>query len=241
MPEPLLVVNGLRVEYDHAPAVHEASLEVAPGEIVALVGANGAGKTSTFRAIGGVVPPVAGTIVLDGEDITRLPGHDVLARGIAHVPEGRRLFGDMTVEENIWLGGYRERDRSVRDATFAEVEDMFPVIAARRRQRASTLSGGEQQLVAIARGLMSSPRILLLDEPSLGVMPRVVAELFDLCRALADRGVAIVVADQNLERLLTLCDRGYVYSSGRIVMTDSGANLLASDDVRHAFFGTAGS
>jgi branched-chain amino acid transport system ATP-binding protein len=238
---PLLNVAGLRVEYDHAPAVHEASLHAEQGEIVALVGANGAGKTSTLRAVAGVVPSAAGTIEVAGEDITRLRAHDVVARGVAHVPEGRRLFGGMSVEENIRLGAYRERDPEVLAKRFAEMEQMFPVIATRRRQRASTLSGGEQQMVAIARGLMSGPRILLLDEPSLGVMPKVVAELYDLCRSLAAQGVTIVVADQNLERLLKLCDRGYVYSSGRILMSDTGDNLLASDDVRRAFFGTMAS
>ena len=238
MSDPLLSVQGLRVEYDHAPAVHGASLVAAQGEIVALVGANGAGKTSTLRAIAGIVRAAAGTITVDGADITQLRAHDVVARGVAHVPEGRRLFGGMSVEENVRLGAYREGDRAALDDRYAEMERLFPVIAARRRQRASTLSGGEQQVVAIARGLMSSPRILLLDEPSLGVMPTVVSELYDLCRSLADKGVTIVIADQNLARLLNLCDRGYVYSSGRILMTDTGANLLASDEVRQAFFGT---
>lgn len=238
MSEPLLAVSGLRVEYDHAPAVHEATLQVEAGEIVALVGANGAGKTSTFRAIAGIVPRAAGRITLNGVDITRMPAHEVTAHGVAHVPEGRRLFGSLTVEENLALGAYQQRDRDKIAERLAELEAMFPIIAARRRQRASTLSGGEQQLVALARGLMSRPRLLLLDEPSLGVMPTVVAELYDLCRRLVDDGMAIMIADQNLERLLGLCDRGYVYSSGRVVLSDTGANLAESDDVRRAFFGT---
>ncbi|MDQ2624856.1 MAG: ABC transporter ATP-binding protein [Actinomycetota bacterium] len=234
---PLLAVDALRVEYDGVPAVHEVSLEIRAGEIVALVGANGAGKSSTLRAIAGAARPAAGEIRLDGERVDGLEAHEIVARGIAHVPEGRRLFGPMTVEENLRLGASQVKDRAEIARRLERVGQMFPVIASRAGQRADTLSGGEQQLVAVARGLMSEPRLILLDEPSLGVMPLVVGQLYELVRTLADEGVAVIVADQNLERLLRLADRAYVFRTGVVVLEGTGAELLDSPEVREAFLG----
>jgi branched-chain amino acid transport system ATP-binding protein len=234
---PLLAVDSLRVEYDGVPAVHDVSLEVREGEIVALVGANGAGKSSTLRAIAGAVRPVGGEIRLDGERIDGLEAHEIVARGIAHVPEGRRLFGPMTVEENLRLGAAQVKDRGEIARRLERMGQMFPVIASRAGQRADTLSGGEQQLVAVARGLMSDPRLILLDEPSLGVMPLVVGQLYKLVRTLSDDGVAVIVADQNLERLLKLADRAYVVRTGVVMLEGKGASLLDSPEVREAFLG----
>jgi branched-chain amino acid transport system ATP-binding protein len=233
----LLTVDGLRVEYDGVPAVHDISLQVGDAEIVALVGANGAGKSSTLRAIAGAVPSSAGEIALSGKRIDGLAAHEVVANGVAHVPEGRRLFGPLTVEENLRLGAYQVDDRDLVAERLERVSDMFPIIRQRRRQRADTLSGGEQQMVALARGLMSAPRLLLLDEPSLGVMPTVVGQLYDLVRQLTDDGVAVVIADQNLERLLMLADRAYVLRTGAVIMEGSGEELVRSDEVREAFLG----
>jgi len=234
---PLLAIEHLRVEYDGVPAVHDVSLEVRAGEIVALVGANGAGKSTTLRAVAGAVRSAGGQIRLDGERTDHLGAHEIVARGIAHVPEGRRLFGPMTVEENLRLGASQVSSRAEVARRLERMAELFPVVASRAGQRADTLSGGEQQLVAVARGLMSQPRLILLDEPSLGVMPLVVSQLYGLVRTLADDGVAVIVADQNLERLLRLADRAYVVRTGVVLLHGTGAELLDSAEVREAFLG----
>ena len=233
----LLSLTGVRVSYDAVPAVHEATIEVRPSEVVALVGANGAGKTSIMRAIAGAIGIDTGRIELDGVDIGRLPAHRRVAIGIAHVPEGRRLFGPLTAEENLRLGAFMERSESEVAVRLERVYDLFPILRERRKQQSGTLSGGEQQVLAIGRGLMSRPRLLLLDEPSLGVMPTVVDQIYQLARRLADEGVSVVVADQKLDKLLKLADRAYVFQSGNIILSGSGSELLASGRVREALLG----
>lgn len=237
MSDVLLQIEDLRVEYAGVPAVHEASIAVEHGQVVALVGANGAGKSSVLRAVSGVVTPAGGDVRLDGESILRKPAHDIMTLGIAHVPEGRRLFGALTVEENLRLGAYPVDDKQEVVARLEEVHELFPVLGQRHRQRCETLSGGEQQMVAVARGLMSRPRLLLLDEPSLGVMPTVVERLYDLVGQLTQRGVSVLIADQNLEQLLALADHAYVLQTGRVVMQGPGGQLLAADEVRQAYLG----
>jgi len=230
-------LTGVRVSYNSVPAVHEATIEVEEAEVVALVGANGAGKTSIMRAIAGAIAIDEGRIEMAGTDISRLPAHARVALGIAHVPEGRRLFGPLSAEENLRLGAFRERSESQVSARLEYVYDLFPILNERKRQKSGTLSGGEQQMLAIGRGLMSQPRLLLLDEPSLGVMPTVVDQIYGLARRLADDGVSVVIADQKLEKLLRLADRGYVLQSGNIIMSGSGAELLASGRIREALLG----
>ena len=233
----LLALKGVRVSYDSVPAVHEATIEVGPAEVVALVGANGAGKTSIMRAIAGAVPLDAGQIEFGGADISSLPAHHRVASGIAHVPEGRRLFGPLTAEENLRLGAFRERSPDEVSARLEYVYTLFPILRERKRQVSGTLSGGEQQMLSIGRGLMSKPRVLLLDEPSLGVMPTVVDQIYQLARRLADEGVSVVIADQKLDKLLKLADRAYVFQSGNIIMSGSGSELLASGRIREALLG----
>ena len=236
MPERLRM-EGVQVKYDSVPAVHDASLEVGENEIVALIGSNGAGKTTLMRTISGVKSPSRGEVWLSGQRVDGWAPHRLLDLGVAHVPEGRRLFGPLTVEENLRLGAFRERnERRLRDR-MTWIFELFPILAERRTQQSLTLSGGEQQMLAIGRGLMSRPTLLLLDEPSLGVMPSVVDQIFDLAGDLARQGVAIVIADQKVEKVLTLADRAYVVQTGRVVLTGTGRELLGSDRVRRAFLG----
>lgn len=236
--DPLLQATGLRVEYAGVPAVHDMELMVSPGQIVALVGANGAGKSSTLRAIAGVAHIAAGKVHLNGESLVGLHPHDIVGRGVAHVPEGRRLFGPLTVEENLRVGAYGVNDKVLVQDRLTWVCELFPVVGNRLKQRAVTLSGGEQQMTAVARGLMSDPDLLLLDEASLGVMPTVVNQIFDMVAALAaERDMAVVIADQNLERLLKICNHAYVLRSGSLILQGSGEELLASDEVRKAYLG----
>lgn len=233
----LLSLVGVRVSYNSVPAVHEATIEVREAEVVALAGSNGAGKTSIMRAIAGAISVDVGRIEFAGSDTTRLPAHERVALGIAHVPEGRRLFGPLSAEENLRLGAFRERSEAEVATRLEYVYELFPILRERRRQKSGTLSGGEQQMLAIGRGLMSKPRLLLLDEPSLGVMPTIVDLIYGLARRMANDGVSVVIADQKLEKLLRLADRGYVLQSGNIIMSGSGAELLASGRIRETLLG----
>lgn len=236
MPERLRLVD-VEVKYDSVPAVHQVSLTVGDREIVALVGANGAGKTTLMRTIAGAKVPSRGDVHVAGQRVNGLPAHRILDLGVAHVPEGRRLFGPLTVEENLQLGAYREADMTRFRERLAWVYELFPVLRNRRRQQSQTLSGGEQQMLAIARGLMSHPTLLLLDEPSLGVMPSVVERVYELIGELAADGVSVLIADQKVEKLLSVADRAYVLQTGRVVLEGTGRRLLASEKVREAFLG----
>jgi len=234
---PLLELTGIRAGYGDLQALFDISLEVRAGEIVTLIGANGAGKTTTLRVISGSVRPTVGTVRFDGRDITGLPAHTMPVRGISHVPEGRQLFPFMTVEENLDLGAYNLRSRPNARTALAEQLELFPKLKERRRQLAGTLSGGEQQMVAIARGLMAAPRLLLLDEPSLGLSPKVTEEVFARIREIGQRGVTVLLVEQNVVDGLSISDRGYVIENGRVTMTGGAAELLRDDKIRAAYLG----
>jgi branched-chain amino acid transport system ATP-binding protein len=233
----LLQLAGVRAGYGDLQALFDISLEVHTGEIVTLIGANGAGKTTTLRVISGAVRPTAGTVRFDGHDITALPVHAMAERGISHVPEGRQLFPFMTVEENLDLGAYNRRSRPHARDALAEQLDLFPRLKERRRQLAGTLSGGEQQMVAIARGLMAAPRLLLLDEPSLGLAPKVTEEVFARIQDIRGRGVTVLIVEQNVVDGLRISDRGYVIENGRVTMQGAAQELLHDDKIRAAYLG----
>jgi branched-chain amino acid transport system ATP-binding protein len=234
---PLLRVEGLTAGYGALTAVRDVSLEVARGEIVALIGANGAGKTTTLRAISGLLPVRAGRIALGGERLDGRTSAEIVARGVAHVPEGRQLFPSLTVRDNLLLGARSAAARGRRRETLERVYDLFPRLREREGQVAGTLSGGEQQMCAIGRGLMARPTVLLLDEPSLGLAPVVVAHIFDtLSRVNAD-GTTILLVEQNVLRSLQVCARGYVLENGRVALAGSREALLADPHVRQAYLG----
>ncbi|HYH48733.1 MAG TPA: ABC transporter ATP-binding protein [Acidimicrobiia bacterium] len=232
----LLEVRDLRVAYGPIEAVKGVSFEVHAGEVVALIGSNGAGKTTTLRTLSGLHRPSAGEIRLDGERIDHLPAHQIVVRGVAHAPEGRRLFPRMTVRENLDLGAYRRDDDEV-EADVAMVQDLFPILAERRNQAAGTLSGGEQQMLAIGRALMSRPRLLMLDEPSMGLSPLVMRTIFATLAELKGRGTTLLLVEQNAQAALALADTGHVLETGRIVLSGSAADLLRDEGVRKAYLG----
>jgi branched-chain amino acid transport system ATP-binding protein len=233
----LLALDRLEVGYGDVVAVRDVSLDVRPGEIVALIGSNGAGKTTTLRAVSGLLRPRRGTIVFDGHRIDgRTPAENV-ARGIAHVPEGRQLFPTMTVLENLELGARTRASRARRVETLARVFELFPRLAERTAQLAGTLSGGEQQMTAIGRALMSLPRLLMLDEPSLGLAPIVVSAIFDNLVRINATGTTVLLVEQNVLRALRLCHRGYVLENGAIVASGARDALLADDGVKRAYLG----
>ena len=236
-PEPLLEVADLRVAYGDVQALWNISLTVAAGEIVALVGANGAGKTTTLRAVSGMVRILGGSIRLGGDDLGRRETHEIVERGVVHVPEGRQLWPGMSVEETLQLGAYPARARPHRAETMQQVFELFPRLLERRRQAADTLSGGEQQMCAIARGLMARPKLLMLDEPSLGLSPIMLAEVFDTVKRIAAEGVTVLLVEQNVEQALALADRGYVLETGSVALSGTGAELLGNDAVRKTYLG----
>lgn len=233
----MLEIAGLVVGYGDIGVLWECSLRIERGEIVTILGANGAGKTTLMRAISRIVDSTAGRIALDGVDITRAPSKVVVEAGISHVPEGRKLWPEMTVEENLLLGAYSKRARADTHATLAQIYDLFPRVNERRMQMAGTLSGGEQQMVAIGRGLMSKPDLLMLDEPSLGLAPKIVSELFASIRAINARGTTILLVEQNVTGALEVASRGYVLETGRVVTSGTRAELLASDEIQKAYLG----
>ncbi len=237
MGQPLLALDHLSAGYGDIRVLEDLSLDVHAGEIVTILGANGAGKTTLLLTISRLIDPSAGSIVLCGEDVTRARSERIVELGLAHVPEGRKLWPEMSVEENLLLGAYVSRARRGIDEALQRVFTLFPRVKERRRQTAGTLSGGEQQMVAIARGLMSQPRVLLLDEPSLGLAPVVLHELFASIRTIQAGGVAIVLVEQNVKQALEIATRGYVIESGTIVMSGSRDELLASDDIQKAYLG----
>jgi len=233
----MLSVVDLDVYYGAIHALHGVSLDVEAGEIVTLIGSNGAGKSTTLRAISGLVRPRAGSIRFEGKEITRTPPHQVAAAGIGHAPEGRRVFANLTVRENLDLGAYTRRDRDGIRRDFDEVLELFPRLKERLSQQAGTLSGGEQQMLAIGRALMGKPRLLLLDEPSLGLAPFLVTEIFRILREVNRRGTTVLLVEQNAHMALETAQRGYVLETGRVVLADAGAALLANPQVRKAYLG----
>ncbi len=233
----LLGVKDLDVHYGHIHALKGISLEVRAGEIVTLIGANGAGKSTTLRTISGLLRPTAGSIRYLGEDLTRLAPETIVWRGISHSPEGRKIFANLTVQENLDLGAYIRRDRDGVRAELERVFDLFPRLRERRRQAGGTLSGGEQQMLAIGRALMSRPRLLLLDEPSLGLAPLLVEQIFRCIKEINAQGTTILLVEQNANMALKVAHRGYVLETGRITLEDAAARLAANPDVRKAYLG----
>ncbi len=231
----MLQVRDLHVSYGRIRALHGVDFSLAEGRIVAIVGANGAGKSTLLRAIAGLNPVDGGEILLQGKAIQRLPAHRRVGLGLALVPEGRHVFARQTVERNLTLGAYTRRDRAEIAASIELVYRTFPVLAERREQRAGTLSGGEQQMLAIGRGLMSRPRLLLLDEPSWGIAPMLVNKIFETIQAIHRSGVSILLVEQNVRRALSIADHAYVLQTGRIVLSGTGPELLGSDLVKRAY------
>jgi branched-chain amino acid transport system ATP-binding protein len=231
----VLRVRDVQICHGRVPAVHDVSLDVEAGRIVAIVGANGSGKSTLLRAIAGLNPVSRGEILLEGRPVERLPAHRRVRLGLALVPEGRHLFPRLTVQRNLELGAYVRRDRAEIAASLERVYGIFPVLADRRAQAAGTLSGGEQQMVAIARGLMSSPKLLMLDEPSWGIAPILVNKIFETIAAIHRAGVSILLVEQNVPRALSLADEAYVLQTGRVVLKGTGQELLGSDLVKRAY------
>jgi branched-chain amino acid transport system ATP-binding protein len=231
----LLELDGIEVRYGTIRALRGVDLEVAEGEIVALLGANGAGKTTTLRTISGMLHPVAGTIRFDGTPIHTVAAHKIVSMGISHVPEGRRIFPRMTVQENLEMGAYQRRGSISNE--MEHVYGLFPVLKERRRQAGGTLSGGEQQMLAIGRALMSRPRLLLLDEPSMGLAPMIVAQIFRILTDIRAAGTTLLLVEQNAAQALAVANRGYVLETGEIVMSGPAADLLRDDRVRAAYLG----
>jgi branched-chain amino acid transport system ATP-binding protein len=236
----LLVVEGLRVGYGKVEVLHGIDLTVAPGEIVALLGSNGAGKTTTLRALSGLEPVRGGQVALGGESLNGVKAHRITALGLAHVPERRRLFSPLTVEENLRLGGYLIRDQAAELKRRMEtMYALFPRLAERRLQLAGTLSGGEQQMVAIARALVLQPRLLVLDEPSMGLAPLIVRLIFGIVKRLRDEGMAVLLVEQNARQTLRIADRAYVLESGSILIHGAAADLALDPRVQAAYLGGA--
>ncbi len=233
----LLRVQDLSVHYGAIQALRGVSLEVPEGEVVALIGANGAGKTTTLRAVSRMIRSSAGTIQFLGEEVGRSASSDLVARGLAHAPEGRGIFLNLTVKENLDLGAYLRTDRGGIVEDERKIYKLFPLLQERRAQVAGTLSGGEQQMLAVARALMSRPKLLLLDEPSLGLAPQVVERIFGVLREVNQEGVALLLVEQNAHKALQLAHRAYVLETGSVVMTGTGRELLASPEVRKAYLG----
>ena len=233
----MLTLSDLQCNYGKVAAVRGLSLEVKQGELVSLIGANGAGKTTTLRAISGIVRAAGGRIEFEGEDITRASPRRVLEMGIAHCPEGRRVFPYMSVRENLEMGCFLRTDRAGIEADFTRIFERFPVLAERREQAAGTLSGGEQQMLAISRALMSRPKLVLFDEPSLGLAPNIVERTFEIIRQIRADGVTVVMVEQNAAAALELSDRAYVMEQGAVSLTGTGASLLRDPHVQKAYLG----
>ena len=233
----LLELQDLEVAYGDLPALRGVSLGIEEGETLSVVGANGAGKTTMLRAISGLLRPRAGRILLDGARLDRMPSHVIVARGVVQVPEGRKIFPGLTVKENLELGSYVAAARAHRAQSLERVLGLFPRLAERQRQAAGTMSGGEQQMLAIGRALMARPRILMLDEPSLGLAPIIVQEIFRIIAEINRLGTTVLLVEQNTRQALSLSRRGYVLENGRIALEGSGAELLGNEHVRRAYLG----
>jgi branched-chain amino acid transport system ATP-binding protein len=233
----LLSIHNLEVCYGVISALQGISLQIERGEIVTLIGANGAGKTTLLRAISGLLRPRGGKIAFEDRDITRLAAHEIVRRGISQVPEGRQIFPEHTVRENLILGAYQDRDKARIRAGLDRCYSLFPVLAERRGQRAGTLSGGEQQMLAIGRALMARPKLLLLDEPSLGLAPLIVRKIFDIIREINQAGTTVFLVEQNAHMALGIAHRAYVLQTGRVIKTDLAIKLLEDPEVKKAYLG----
>jgi branched-chain amino acid transport system ATP-binding protein len=233
----MLKIKGLNIFYGVIHALHDINIEVNEGEIVTLIGANGAGKTSTLRAISGLIPIKSGEITFEGNVISKLPGHKIAGLGISHVPEGRRIFANMTVQENLELGAYLRKDKNNIARDIELVFDKFPRLKERIKQQAGTLSGGEQQMLAMGRALMIKPKIILLDEPSMGLAPIIVKDIFSIIEEINKAGTTVLLVEQNAHMALSIADKAYVIETGKIVLEGKAEELLNNDQVRSAYLG----
>lgn len=233
----LLEVNGINVYYGVIHALKDVSFNVEKGEIVTLIGANGAGKTSTMQCIMNLIPARSGSVVFDGTNITKVPCHKIVRHGMTQVPEGRHIFQELTVYENLLMGAYSQTDKKKLKGSVEDVYTHFPRLGERKNQIAGTLSGGEQQMLAMGRAMMSHPKLLMLDEPSMGLSPILVDEVFSVIKAFRDSGMTILLVEQNAGKSLALSDRAYVLENGRVVLSGTGAELLSSDTVKKAYLG----
>ncbi len=234
----MLRVERIKASYDEVPALHEVSFRVEPGQIVSIVGANGSGKSTILRTISSVLRLDDGSISFQNRRIDQIPAHRVVELGIAHVPEGRRLFARLTVTQNLTLGAYTRKSTEHRESTLKKIFKLFPVLQERKNQAAGTLSGGEQQMLAIARGLMSKPKLLMLDEPSLGIMPKLITEIFEMIqRVNKEEGLTILLVEQNVQEALEIAHYAYILQTGRVVMEGKPAELLETDMIRKAYLG----
>ena len=233
----MLKVENLSIKYGSIEAVKNVSFEVNEGEVVTLIGANGAGKTSILRTISGLVRPTEGTISYLGNDIHKTPARKIVADGLAQVPEGRHVFAGLTVMENLEMGAFLHKNKEENTALLKKVFQRFPRLEERKNQDAATLSGGEQQMLAMGRALMSRPKLLLLDEPSMGLAPIFIQEIFDIIEAIKAQGTTVLLIEQNANKALSIADRGYVLETGKVVLSGTGKELLASDEVRKAYLG----
>lgn len=233
----LLEIKDLEVYYGMIQAIKGISFEVKEGEVIALIGANGAGKTTTLQTITGMIPSKKGTITFDGVDITKVPGHKIVPMGMAHVPEGRRVFAQLSVLDNLKLGAFTRKDKAEINETLQMVYKRFPRLEERKGQMAGTLSGGEQQMLAMGRALMSKPRIMLMDEPSMGLSPIFVAEIFDIIKEISASGTTVLLVEQNAKKALSIADRAYVLETGKIVLSGDAQELLHDESVKKAYLG----
>ena len=233
----MLKVENLVVKYGMIEAIKGISFEVNDGEIVTLIGANGAGKTTTLQTISGLLKPVSGSILLEGEDITKIPAHKIVSLGLAQVPEGRRVFSQQTVLENLELGAYYRKDTEGIKEDMKNVFALFPRLEERKHQSAGTLSGGEQQMLAMGRALMAKPKIMLMDEPSMGLSPLLVKEIFRIIESINEQGTTVLLVEQNAKMALSIADRAYVIETGKITLEGTGEELAASEEVRKAYLG----
>lgn len=232
----MLKLQNIHTHYGAIEALHDVSVEVNPGEIVTLIGANGAGKTTLLMTVCGSPRATSGTITFQDQDITKESTHEIMRRGIAISPEGRRVFPDLSVLENLKMGGFFLNRQEIEEGV-QHVYELFPRLLERANQRAGTMSGGEQQMLAIGRALMTRPKLLLLDEPTLGLAPLIIAQIFEIIKTIRDEGVTVFLVEQNANKALQVADRGYVLETGKVVLADTGLNLLANDDVRKAYLG----
>ncbi len=233
----MLEVKDLEVYYGVIQAIKGVSFEVNQGEVIALIGANGAGKTTILHTITGLLSPKKGQVLFEGRDITKVPAHKIVSMGMAHVPEGRRVFAELSVYENLKMGAYTRKDKSEIEESLANVYKRFPRLEERKNQMAGTLSGGEQQMLAMGRALMSKPKIILMDEPSMGLSPILVNEIFDIIQAVSESGTTVLLVEQNAKKALSIADRAYVLETGNIVLEGNAKDLLEDDSIKKAYLG----
>ena len=233
----MLEIKDLEVYYGVIQAIKGISFEVNQGEVIALIGANGAGKTTTLQTITGMLQAKKGQIIFEGKDITKVPGHKIVSMGMAHVPEGRRVFADLTVLENLKLGAYTRKDKNEVEETLQKVYQSFPRLKERKNQSAGTLSGGEQQMLAMGRALMSKPRIILMDEPSMGLSPIFVEEIFKIIQEISAAGTTVLLVEQNAKKALSIADRAYVLEPGNIVLSGDAKELMINESIKKAYLG----